>query len=175
MHDPLVCMDDRSPVVASSAYSDVISPALIVFVFCRFVWVWKIIVVLECVPKRQDIASLDCDGNPSRRELCFEWLWIDRGDSLSDVVCEFDCFRVPGTSCFQSEWNKIWVILRWSYFLVFRTRSFVSRRPCIQSSWSNVRLSKDVYRTNRLLNKNCIECRIIYRIKYQIKRYYKIF
>ena len=69
--------------------------------------VWKIIVIWECVPERQGIASLDCDWNPLKQDLCLESLWIDGGDSLSDVVCELDCFRVPGTSCFQSEWNKI--------------------------------------------------------------------
>ena len=32
-----------------------------------------IIVIWECVPKRQGIASLDCDGNPLKQELCREW------------------------------------------------------------------------------------------------------
>ena len=69
--------------------------------------VWIIIVIWECVPERQGIASLDYDGNPLKQELCLEWFWVDRGDSLSDVACELDCFSVPGTSCFQSEMNKV--------------------------------------------------------------------
>ena len=127
-------MDDRSPVIASFAYFDVISPALIVFVFCRFVWVWKIIVIWKCDPERQSIASLDCDGHPLEHELCLEWFWVDRGNSLSDVVSEFDCFRVPETSCFQSELNKILSNTQMVVFFVcFWTSHLVSRCPCIRS------------------------------------------
>ena len=81
-------------------------------------WVRKIIVIWECVPERQGIASLDCDGYPLKQELCLEWFWIDRGDSRSDIVCERDCFRVPGISCFQSEWNKFVSNIQMFAFLV---------------------------------------------------------
>ena len=37
-----------------------------------FSWVWKIIVIWECVLKRQGIAFLDCDENPLKQELCLE-------------------------------------------------------------------------------------------------------
>ena len=68
--------------------------------------VWKIIVILEYVPERQSIASLDCYGNPLKEELCLEWFWVDRGDSLSDVVCELIVseFQEPPVS---RAWNKV--------------------------------------------------------------------
>ena len=54
---------------------------------------------------------------------------IDRSYSLSDVVSDFDCFRVLRTSCFQSELNKSVSNTQMYVFLGFRTSRFVSRLP----------------------------------------------
>ena len=126
------CMDDRSPVIASSAYFDVISPVSIVFVFCRFVWVWKIIVIWEYNPKRRDIASLDCDENPLKQELsrvALNWsrwfsfrcrLWARWLQSSRNLL-------------FQSELNKIVSNTQLFVFFCFRTSHLVSRRPAFEA------------------------------------------